>query len=209
MKTQANKSTHPLLLLAGIALMVIGAAGVAADTAPAALVRSTVDEVLTVIKQNKDKQALRQLAEQKVLPCFDFKRMTQLAVGSGWRKADQTQQRALESGFRALLVNTYTNALAQSAAGDRFAVDVGAAQPQSGRDEAMVKTVVKRPGKPPVAIDYRLERAGTDWKVYDVIVEGVSLVLNYRDSFESEISRSGVAGLINALEEKNRALAKG
>ena len=85
---------------------------VAADVAPDAMVNSTVQEVLTVIKQNNDKQALREIAEQKVLPHFDFKRMTQLAVGRAWRDAKPEQQQALENGFRTLLVNTYTSALA-------------------------------------------------------------------------------------------------
>ena len=180
----------------------------AANIAPEALVKSTVDEVMIVIKKNKDKQVLHQLAEQKVLPHFDFKRMTQLAVGKAWREANPKQQQALENAFRTLLVNTYTSALTQSAAGAGATINVMPARPQSGRDEVMVKTVVKESGKQPLAIDYRMESTPAGWKVYDVIVEDVSLVMNYREEFASEIRRSGVDGLIKVLEQKNRAPAK-
>ena len=190
-------------------LLIIPAPAVlAADSAPEALVKSTVDDVLAVIKQNKDKQALRALAEQKVLPHFDFKRMTQLAVGAPWRQANPAQQQALESGFRTLLVNTYTNALSVSATGSQT-VEVKPAQAKAGQDEVIVKTTVKDSGKPPIAIDYRMAKSADGWKVFDVVVENLSLVTNYRGSFASEVSRSGIDGLIKVLDEKNRTLAKG
>ena len=179
----------------------------AVDVAPDALVKSTVDEVLTVIRQNKDKQALRQLAEQKVLPRFDFKRMTQLAMGPAWRQANPAQQQALEGGFRTLLVNTYTNALSVSAGG-RQTVEVKPVQVKPDQNEVTVKTVVKDAGKQPIAIDYRMAKTVNGWKVYDVVAEDVSLVMNYRSSFTSEVSRSGIDGLIKILDEKNRTLAK-
>ena len=179
----------------------------AAESAPDALVKSTVDEVLTVIKQNKDKQALRQLAEQKVLPHFDFKRMTQLAAGTAWRQANPAQQQALESGFRALLVNTYTTALSVSAGGAQT-VEVKPVTVKPDQNEVTVKTLVKDAGRPPIAIDYRMAKAADGWKVYDVVVEDLSLVTNYRGTFTSEVNRSGIDGLIKVLDEKNRALAK-
>lgn len=179
----------------------------AVDVAPDALVRSTVDEVLTVIRQSRDKQALRQLAEQKVLPRFDFKRMTQLAMGPAWRQANPAQQQALEDGFRALLVNTYTNALSVSASGNQT-VEVKPVQVKPDQPDVTVKTVVKQSGKQPVAINYHMARSADGWKVYDVVVEDLSLVTNYRGSFTSEVSRSGIDGLIKVLDEKNRTLAK-
>jgi phospholipid transport system substrate-binding protein len=186
----------------------VACAALAADVAPDALVKSTVREVLTVIKQNKDKRALRELAEQKVLPHFDFKRMTQLAVGRAWRDAKPEQQQALENGFRTLLVNTYTSALAVSATGSET-VEVKPAKVTAGQSEVMVKTTVKDSGKEPVAVDYRLEKEADGWKVTDVVVENMSLVTNYRSTFASEVSRSGIDGLIKALDEKNRTVAKG
>ena len=186
-----------------------GPATFAADAAaPDALVKNTVDEVLTVIRQNKDRRMLRELAEQNVLPHFDFRQMTQLAVGRAWREASATQQQALEASFRSLLVNTYTNALAQ-AISTNHTIEVKPAQQAGGANDVTVKTIVKEPGKQPINIDYRLANSGGTWKVYDVVVENLSLVTNYRGTFASEIGRSGVDGLIKALEDKNRQLAKG
>src|SRR4051812_33723623 len=122
-----------LQVLAAGLLLVAGAVS-GAETAPDALVKSTVDEVLTVIKQNKDKNALREIAQQKVVPHFDFKRMTQSAVGRAWRDATPAQQQALENGFRTLLVNTYTNALTTAATGSE-SVDVKPVKVGAGESE--------------------------------------------------------------------------
>jgi phospholipid transport system substrate-binding protein len=188
-------------------LLVVACSVTAADITPDAMVKSTVDEVLAVIKQNKDKQALRQLAEQKVLPHFDFKRMTQIAMGTAWRQANPAQQQALENSFRTLLVNIYTSALSISATGNQT-VEIKPAQVKPGENEVTVKTVVKDTGKQPVAIDYHMEKSADGWKVYDVVVEDLSLVTNYRGTFSTEVNRSGIDGLIKVLEEKNRTLAK-
>ncbi len=179
-----------------------------ADVAPDALVRSTVDEVLSVIKQNKDKRALREMAEQRVLPHFDFRQMTQLAVGRSWRDASPAQRQALEAAFRSLLVHTYVSALSQAANGGQTH-EVKPLQMQSQQDDVTVKTLLKEPGKQPVAVDYKLAAAPGGWKVYDVVVENFSLVTNYRGTFASEIGRSGIDGLIKALEAKNRSVTKG
>lgn len=193
--------------LASLMLLSFVGASLAANTAPDAVVKSTVDEVLSAINQTRDKSALRRLAEEKVSPRFDFRQMTQLAVGPAWRKANPEQQQALESGFRTLLVNTYTGSLSLAAGGDRK-VEVKPAK-QSGRNDTVVKTLVTQSGKPPISIDYRMENNPDGWKVYDVLVEGVSLVTTYRGTFSEEVQNSGIDGLIKVLEAKNRALAKG
>ena len=183
----------------------------AADTpgaAPDALVKATVDEVLSAIKQTRDKRALHELAEKKVLPHFDFQAMTRLVVGRSWRDASPAQQKALENAFRSLLVSTYTTALSQSA-GSNQTVEVKPAQVKADETDVTVKTLVKEPGRQPIAIDYRMSKTPSGWKVYDVVVENLSLVTNYRGSFNSEISRSGIDGLIRTLESKNRQLAEG
>ena len=178
------------------------------NTAPDALVRTTVDEVLEVIKRNKDRRTLRQLAEQKVLSNFDFKEMTKLAVGPAWQNASQAQQQSLESGFRSLLVNTYTTALSTGVKGDQK-VDVTPTRPQANQDEVMVKTVVKQSGRMPLPIDYRMRHASGGWKVFDVLVEGISLVTTYRETFSEEVKRTGIDGLIKALDSKNQRSAAG
>ena len=205
---RAKSAVHAALGILGACWMLFACTASAAEVAPDALVKSTVDEVLAAIRQTKDKQALRQIAEQKVLTHFDFKRMTQLAVGRAWRDASPAQQEALENGFRTLLVNTYTSALTVSATGGE-AVDVKPVKIAPGQNEVTVKTTVKDAGKQVIPVDYRLEKSGEAWKVTDVVVENLSLVTNYRSSFASEVARSGIDGLIKVLDEKNRTIAKG
>ncbi|HUO43530.1 MAG TPA: ABC transporter substrate-binding protein [Burkholderiales bacterium] len=173
---------------------------------PDVIVKSTVDEVMDVIRKNKDKQMLRDLAEHKVVPHFDFRRMTQKAVGNAWQRATPAQQEALQNGFRTLLVNTYVNALNISATGSET-VDVKPLRVASGQNEVTVKTTVTTPGKQPVPIDYNMDREQDGWKVIDVVVDNVSLVINYRGTFSEEINRSGIDGLIRLLDQKNRTLA--
>jgi phospholipid transport system substrate-binding protein len=202
---QSNNLLEPSMKL--LARTLLGSLLLAATLAwaqgtPDAMVKSTVDEVLTVMRQNKDPQTLRALAEEKVLPHFDFKRMTQLAVGKPWRDASPSQQQALETGFRSLLVNTYAAAVSTGVT----PTDKVEVKPAQGTgDNVVVKTVAHRSGKQPVAVDYRIAKNDAGWKVYDVLVENVSLVQTYRGTFASEIARSGIDGLIKVLEEKNNA----
>jgi len=178
-----------------------------AQETPDALVRKTVDDVLAVIKQTRDQRKLTEIAETKVLPYFDFKRMTRLAVGRHWSQASATQQEALERAFRTLLVRTYTVSLASSTGEAKVVVKPSALKP--GDEETTVKTVATEPGRQPIQIDYRMARMPDGWKVYDVVVDNLSLVTNYRGSFQSEIARSGIDGLIKAIEAKNQKTAEG
>lgn len=187
--------------------LVAACAAVAADTPPDTIVKSTVDEVLTVVRQTRDKRSLHDLAEQKVLPHFDFRRMTQFAAGRAWRDANPAQQQALENSFRTLLLNTYTSALSVSASGSEK-VAVKPVQMTPGQDDVTVKTTVKDASNQSIAIDYRMAKSSDGWKVYDVVVENLSLVTNYRGTFASEVARSGIDGLIKVLDDKNRGLAR-
>jgi len=190
------------------AMMVLTASAVCAQTAPDALVKSTVDEVLSVIKTTKDKRALNEVVEKKVLPNFDFQAMTRLAVGRHWRDASPAQQKSLENAFRSLLVTTYTTALSQSSTAEQ-SVEVRAAPVKPADDDVTVRTLVKESGRKPIAIDYRMAKASGGWKVYDVVVENLSLVTNYRGTFNTEISKAGIDGLIKSLEAKNKRNAEG
>jgi phospholipid transport system substrate-binding protein len=200
-------------VLGTVTLMAASAANVAhaqtaAQTAPDALVKSTVDEVLGVIKTGKDRRVLSEVVETKVLPHFDFKAMTRMAVGRHWRDASPAQQTSLENAFRGLLVTTYTQALSQSATAEQ-SVDVRPLAVKPADDDVTVKTLVKDSSRKPMGIDYRLAKAANGWKVYDVVVESLSLVTNYRSSFNEEITKSGIDGLIKALEAKNKRNAEG
>jgi phospholipid transport system substrate-binding protein len=179
----------------------------AAEDSPDRLVRETANEVLQVIRTTKDRQTLRALAEKIVLPHFDFRAMTQLAVGKHWREATPAQQKALEMAFRELLINTYTAALNIAAIGQEE-VEVKPTNVKPGDRDVMVRTVVRAPNRQPVPVDYRMLRRPEGWKVYDVVVENLSLVTNYRNMFSSEIARSGIDGLIKSLEAKNREFAQ-
>lgn len=196
-------------VLGAVTLMAASAANLAyAQGAPDALVKSTVDEVLTVIKTGKDRRVLSEVVETKVLPNFDFQAMTRVAVGRHWRTATPAQQQSLENAFRGLLVTTYTQALSQSATPEQ-SVDVRPLAVKPADDDVTVKTLVKDASRKPLSIDYRLAKAANGWKVYDVVVENLSLVTNYRSSFNDEITKSGIDGLIKALEAKNKRNAEG
>ena len=190
------------LLCAGLLSVALSAG---AAEAPDVLVKQTADEILSIIRTNKDKKTLRELAERKVLPYFDFRTMTQLAVGKHWREATPAQQKSLEDAFRMLLVNTYTASLSVASTG-KESVEVKSGEAKG--DDTVVRTVVRTPNRPPIPVDYRMKRGPDGWKVYDVIVENLSLVTNYRSSFASEIGRSGIDGLVRALETKNREIAQ-
>ncbi len=197
-----------LLVLVCSALVVSMAPARAADTSsPEALVKNTVEEVLGAIKQTQDRAALRKVAEQKVLPYFDFAQMTRLAMGPAWRKATPEQQQTLVDNFRELLVNTYTNALIQAGSGSGRTLDVKPGPPAKG-SSAAVRTEITEAGKQPLHIDYRLTNESGSWKVYDVIVEGVSLVTNYRSEFSDQVAKTGIDGLIKSLKDRNASLAK-
>ena len=172
---------------------------------PDVMVRNNFEEAKSIVRQTTDPKKLRQIAEQKLLPYFDFAQMTRLAVGPGWRRATPDQQKELTDSFRSLLINTYTSALNQAASLLEKTLEIKPPQKIDDK-EVMVRTVVRSPNKPPLPIDYRMLNNGQGWKVYDVIVEGVSLVTTYRSEFSEEVQRGGVAGLIKALEDKNRAL---
>lgn len=191
--------------IAGILLVFSTALASAAwaQAAPDVLVRTTVADVLSILKENKDRKVLQDVVEKKVLPHFDFRAMTRLAMGKSWRDATPAQQNSLEKEFRTLLVRTYTAALAETAGVERK-IDVKPLQLKAGDDYTTVRTLVLEAGRPPISIDYRMTLYDKTWKVTDIVAENVSLVINYRGSFASEISRSGVDGLIKVLEDKNK-----
>jgi phospholipid transport system substrate-binding protein len=187
-----------------IAALILVNSAQAVDTPPDQLVKTTTEEVLAVIKENQDQDKLLKLAETKVLPHFNFHRMTKLALGKSWKQASPEQQKRLESEFRNLLVRTYTNALA-TGAHKNVTVDVKPLRKEGSDSETTVQTQVTEAGRQPISIEYRMEKVQDGWKVYDVAVDGVSLVTNYRQSFVNEIQQSGIDGLIKSLTEKNRA----
>ncbi|MEW5891887.1 MAG: ABC transporter substrate-binding protein [Pseudomonadota bacterium] len=179
--------------------------------APDVLVRDTTNEVVRIVKQDQDiksgnRQKIHALVEAKVLPHFDFRQMTQLAVGRNWRQASPDEQEQLTREFRALLVRTYSAAIASVA---DYKIDFKPVRMRPADTDVLVSTEVSKPGAPPVVIDYRLEKQAAGWKVYDVLVDNVSLVTVYRNSFNAEVRKNGIAGLIQSLVRRNQSSASG
>lgn len=181
----------------------------AAQETPDALVKRTADEILTIIKADKDIQngnsaKVVELAEQKVLPHFDFERMTRLAVGRNWAQANDAQKQALVKEFRTLLVRTYSSSLSQYR---NQTIEVKPTKIGAADKEAIVRTAVIQQGGPPIPIDYAMEKADSGWKVYDVTIDGASLVTTYRGTFNDQIQKGGIDGLVKTLQDRNRSPA--
>lgn len=198
-------------LLSVLVVALVALPAPAQDIAPDALARQSIDETLAIIRANRDLQAgnpakLAELVEAKVLQHFDFSRMTRLAVGRSWSQATDAQKEALTREFRTLLVRTYSTSLSQYR---NQTIDVKPAKLQPKDEEVQVKTVVNQPGGQPIPIDYGMARTPGGWKVYDVLVDGVSLVTTYRSSFNDQIQKSGIDGLIKTLADRNRAAEAG
>ena len=178
-----------------------------AQEAPDALVKRVTDEVLVIIKADKDLQSgnsrkIAELAEVKVLPHFDFTRMTRLAVGRNWAQASEPQKEALTKEFRTLLVRTYSSSLGQYR--DQK-IEVKPLKVGAQDKEATVRTAVIQQGGPQIPIDYAMEKTDKGWMVYDVVIDGASLVTTYRGSFNDQIQKAGIDGLIKTLQDRNRS----
>lgn len=194
--------------LFGVVAGLVLAAGVGAqEVAPDALVKSVTEDVLDIVRKDKDiqsgntKKAI-ELVEIKVLPHFNFTRMTQLAVARDWRQASPAQQATLTEEFHTLLVRTYSKALTEY---KNQVVDYKPLKMQPTDTDVKVRTEIKQPGGKPIQLDYYLDKHDKAWKVYDIEVGGISLVLNYRESFSSEVRQGGIDGLIKSLQAKNKS----
>jgi len=177
----------------------------AQELAPDALIKSVSNDVLDIVRQDKDIQSgnahkAAELVDNKVLPYFNFSHMTELAVGKDWRQANPAQQKILADEFRTLLVRTYSKALTEYR---NHTIDFKPLKMQPTDTDVTVRTQVNQPGSKPVQIDYSLEKGDRGWKVYDISVAGISLVTNYRSSFSQEVSANGIDGLIKVLRAKN------
>jgi phospholipid transport system substrate-binding protein len=197
-------------IFSGSALVLISALAAplafSQDAAPDVLLKAVTAEVLAVIREDKDIQSgdpakVAELVETRVLPHFDFARMTQLAVGRNWRLAVPEQQQALIVEFKTLLVRTYSTAL--SSYRDQV-IEYKPLRAEPGAAEVTVKSEVRQAGGQRMTIDYEMEKTPAGWKVYDIKVAGVSLVTTYRGTFATTVRDSGIEGLLKSLSDKNR-----
>lgn len=178
--------------------------------APDVLVRKVVTDVLATIKNvpsgdRKGREKALAFAKQKILPHIDFERMTRLAVGRAWRSADALQREALVAQFGTLITRVYSAAIN---AYDGHETQVDPLELSPSDNDVIVRSRFKKAGEQPVEVDYAMSKSAEGWKVYDISVENVSLVITYRSQFGEEIQRSGIDGLIRSLAEKNRAATR-
>ena len=195
-------------VLLGLAMVSSPSFSIAADEAPDMLIKRISTEVMDAIKGDKGVQTgdiskVVALVDSKIMPNVNFTRMTAAAVGRNWRQATPEQQKRLQDEFKALLVRTYSGALTQV---NDQTISVKPLRSTAADTEVVVRTEVLGRGDP-VQLDYRMEKAGTAWKIYDLNVLGVWMVETYRTQFAQEISAKGIDGLIAALVERNKSNA--
>ena len=207
-----NETTHSLPRRVGafwgmLMALMLALPATAATEEPDALVKRVSEEVLQILKENQDNPGgakVQALVKEKVLGHFDFARMAALAAGLSWRKATPEQKTELTEQFRTLLVRTYASALG------KFKGQTLEFDPQRKSEDqrkAIVRSRLLQPGVEAITVDYKMVAASSGWKVYDVSVDGVSLVTTYRDAFAEEARANGVDGLIRMLTDKNATLA--
>ena len=175
---------------------------------PEVQIKNITDEVLEIIRNDSELQrngntgpAIALIDVRVLQPHFNFLHMTKLGMGKEWRKATPEQQDLLVKEFKTLLVRTYSNALTTY---NNPTIKFKPVHYKPTDTEVLVRSKVLQPGIKPVDIDYSLEKLGDEWKVFDVVVAGVSLVTNYRQFFGQEVRNGGIDGLIKSLEAKNR-----
>ncbi|MBI2958949.1 MAG: ABC transporter substrate-binding protein [Betaproteobacteria bacterium] len=193
--------------LLSLLLALTAAPAFAQATPPDALVKSITEDVIQIIRKDREIRAgnpkrIAEVVETKILPHFDFARMTRIAMAVNWRRATPEQQKALTEEFKTLLVRTYSNALTQYR--DQV-VDYKPLRARPDDAEVTVKSEIRQKGAQSVALDYDLERTPAGWKVFDVKVGGVSLITTYREDFAGQVRESGIDGLIKVLAAKNRS----
>ena len=202
-------TSRVLQVIAFWAIFVLAAA--AQELGPEDLVKKVTQEVLDAIKSDKqlaagDKRRAIKLAEEKVLPHVDFEEATRLAVGRGWAQATPEQRKKLVTEFRNMLVRTYSNAIT---AYEGQTMKVMPVRIKPGDTDVTVHNQFIRPGGKPVLLDYSMRKTDSGWKIYDIVVEGVSLVLTYRSEFDAVVKQEGIDGLIKRLAQKNTPAAAG
>ncbi|MGE0876927.1 MAG: phospholipid-binding protein MlaC [Burkholderiales bacterium] len=187
-------------------LVPFGAFAQAQEMSPDELVRKVTAEVLEAVKSDKelaqgDRDKALALAEKKILPHVDFEEAARLAVGRPWASASPEQKKKLTDEFRTLLIRIYSQSL-DSYKGQTMRVLPLRAEP--GATDVTVRNQYLKPGQQPVVVDYYMHKTPGGWKIYDIVVAGVSLVLTYRSEFEQITRASGIDGLVSRLAEKNR-----
>ncbi|CAB3882925.1 MULTISPECIES: MlaC/ttg2D family ABC transporter substrate-binding protein [Achromobacter] len=178
-----------------------------ANGAPNDFVLAAANEALDVLKADGAVKAgntarINQVVNEHILPYVNFQKTTRLAAGRYWRQATEQQRTALADAFRGTLVRTYSGALTRVTSGTTITALPFRGDPKA--DDAVVRTLISQPNGQPVGVDYRLEKTSQGWKIYDMNVEGIWLIENYRNQFAQQINQNGIDGLIQALNQRNQ-----
>ncbi|QQB36202.1 ABC transporter substrate-binding protein [Achromobacter deleyi] len=178
-----------------------------ANGAPNDFVLAAANEALDVLKADGAVKAgntarINQVVNEHILPYVNFQKTTRLAAGRYWRQATEQQRTALADAFRGTLVRTYSGALTRVTSGTTITALPFRGDPKA--DDVVVRTLISQPNGQPVGVDYRLEKTPQGWKIYDMNVEGIWLIENYRNQFAQQINQNGIDGLIQALNQRNQ-----
>jgi len=188
-------------------ITIVFSTAVFAGLGPDELIRKTADDVISALKsdegsKNINKKKLYQLAEEKILPSFDFERISRLVLGKAWRKATDLQKKQFKIEFRSLLLRTYSIALSKY---KDQGIEIKPIRMKPVDEIVTVKTEIVQDGAQPIKVNYALAKDGDSWLVFDIVIEGVSLVTNYRSQFSSEIRKGGMDSLNKKLAKKNKS----
>lgn len=198
------------IIALGLSLFILSTA-LAQETTPEELIKQTTEQVLAALEENaalieEDPEKIQEMVGEIVLPHFDFVLMSQLVLARHWREADSEQQKRFVREFRQLLIRTYGTSLSHYS-GQK--VEFLPSKPDPNPKRATVRTLIRQSEGSPIPVNYQLRQTGDSWKVFDVVIEGISLVQNYRSSFAAEIQQSGLDGLIERVHERNTRPRKG
>lgn len=202
------KNSHRFFLFGALCLFgLMGAARAETTDMASALVRETTTQMLAVLDKRRAEleeqpNLIYDLVQEFVVPNFDFQRITSYALGRYWRNANAEQRKLLVHEFQQMLVRTYAKALLNYSGQEVRFLPL---RPGNRDGQVTVRTEVSEAGGAPIPIDYAMYMRGSDWKVYDVSIDGVSLIANYRSSFASEIRANGIDGLIRTLQARNES----
>lgn len=207
----ARRMTAGLLLTAAALFAPLAAQAqepVDPKAAPNTFVQVVANNALQAVKQDEaakqgDLKRINQLVDELILPYVNFEKTTRLAAGRYWRQATPEQQKSLVEAFRGTLIRTYSGALASVDQVSR--IDIQPFRGDPNADDVVVRSLITQSNGPAVAVDYRLEKTPEGWKVYDLNVENIWLIQNYRNQFSQQIQQSGIDGLIEALNRNNPA----
>ena len=155
----------------------------------------------------KDFKQITVFVEETIYPHVDFDRISALVLGKNWKSASETEKTQFKQEFKTLLVRTYSRAFIEF---KDWSVQFLPVTKDENPDKVIVNTEVLQPGRKAISVNYRMMKNGNEWKAYDILIEGVSLVTNYRSSFKSDIERTGsLASVIESLAKRNKeALSK-